>query len=348
MIKAAIVGLGWWGRVLTDAVQDKSDSIRVVSGHTRTKAKAEAYAAEKGFRLLDSYDEVLADSEVDAVILATPHSAHRDQVIAAAAAGKHVFVEKPLALTLADAHAALAAVDAAGVAFGIGFNRRFSPAMRELERRVQSGALGTLLHFEATMTAPIGLTLSADAWRADAAETPAGGLTPLGIHLIDAIIALAGPITEAYCKSVHIAVDYGGDDMTSIVLQLESGATAYMGVSLATGVGFRMQAFGTGGWVEIRNPSLNRLEFVPNPTQSTNAKPMTGQHKTAEPEVIDYEPFDNVRAGLEAFAAAAQGGPPFPITRQQVLQGTAALEAIVESSRSGRLVRAPASVPATD
>ena len=333
MINAAIVGLGWWGRVLTEAVQDKSESIRIVAGQTRTRSKAEEYATEKGFRLLDTYEQVLADPEVQAVVLATPHSSHRDQVIAAAEAGKHVFVEKPLTLTVADAQAAYAAVEKAGVGFGIGFNRRFAPAIQEMRRRIDDGALGTLMHFEGTMTAPIGLTLSAEAWRADADETPAGGLTPMGIHLIDAIISMAGPVTEAYCKSVNVAVAYGGDDQTSIVLQLANGATAYVGTSLATGVGFRLQAFGTGGWVEIRNPALNRLEFVPNA-----AKPMSGQHKAPEPEVIEYDAFDSVRAGLEAFAASAEGGAAFPATPSQVLQGTAALEAIVESSRTGRPV----------
>ena len=336
MINAAIVGLGWWGRVLTDAVQGKSDAIRIVAGQTRTRSKAEEYATEKGFRLLDTYADVLADPEVQAVVLATPHSAHRDQIIAAAEAGKHVFVEKPITLTVADAEAALSAVDAAGVGFGIGFNRRFAPAILELKQRIDSGALGTLLHFEGTMTAPIGLTLAAEAWRADAEEAPAGGLTPMGIHLIDAIIGLAGPITEVYCKSVNVVVAYGGEDTTSIVMQLASGPTAYVGTTMASGVGFRMQAFGTGGWVEIRNPALNRLEFVPNA-----AKPMSGQHKAPEPEVIEYEAFDSVRAGLEAFAVSAEGGPAFPATRTQVLQGTAALEAIVESSRTGRPVAVP-------
>lgn len=336
MINAAIVGLGWWGRVLTDVVQGKSEAIRVVAGQTRTRSKAEGYAGEKGFRLLDSYEEVLADPEVEAVLLATPHSAHRDQVIAAAAAGKHVFVEKPLSLTLSDARAALDAVESAGVSFGIGFNRRFSPAVQELQRRIDDGALGTVLHFEGTMTAPIGLTLSEETWRADAEETPAGGLTPVGIHMIDMIISMAGPVSEVYCRSVNVAVPYGGDDTTSIIMQLEGGATAYVGTNLATAQGFRMQVFGTGGWVEIRRPTVSHFEFVPNA-----AKPMTGQHQAVESESIEFEPFDNVRAGLELFAAAAEGGDPFPATPAQVLQGTAALESIVESARSGRPVAVP-------
>ena len=336
MINAAIVGLGWWGRVLTDAVQGKSDAIRIVAGQTRTRSKAEEYATEKGFRLLDTYADVLADPEVQAVVLATPHSAHRDQIIAAAEAGKHVFVEKPITLTVADAEAALSAVDAAGVGFGIGFNRRFAPAILELKQRIDSGALGTLLHFEGTMTAPIGLTLAAEAWRAGCGGGP-GGWTDADGHPPDRRDHRPGRTRyRGLLQERQRGRGLRRRRHDLIVMQLASGPTAYVGTTMASGVGFRMQAFGTGGWVEIRNPALNRLEFVPNA-----AKPMSGQHKAPEPEVIEYEAFDSVRAGLEAFAVSAEGGPAFPATRTQVLQGTAALEAIVESSRTGRPVAVP-------
>src|SRR5688500_20264468 len=96
MIRAAIVGLGRWGQNLVNSVQGKSDAIRFVAGATRTVAKAEAYAREKGFPLHDTYKKVLADPKIDAVVLATPHTQHAAQVVAAAKAGKHVFTEKPL------------------------------------------------------------------------------------------------------------------------------------------------------------------------------------------------------------------------------------------------------------
>ena len=129
MINAGIVGLGWWGRVLVGSVQGKSDSIRFSHGATRTRAKAETYAGEQGVDLVDSYDELLAVDDLDAVVLATPHSKHLEQIQAAAAAGKHVFVEKPITLTKADAEAAIAACRDAGVVCAVGFNRRFHPAV---------------------------------------------------------------------------------------------------------------------------------------------------------------------------------------------------------------------------
>src|SRR6185295_16107647 len=115
MINAAIVGLGRWGQNLVNSVHGKSDAIRFTAGATRTVERAAAYAQEKGFPLHDSYEKLLADPEIEAVVLATPHTLHARQVAAAAAAGKHVFTEKPLALTLASARAATQACAKAGV-----------------------------------------------------------------------------------------------------------------------------------------------------------------------------------------------------------------------------------------
>jgi len=98
MIRAAIVGIGHWGRTLVNAVQGNSDKLRFTAGHTRTAARAEAFCAEKGIALYDSLDAILADPAIDAVYFATPHSEHGGHVERAAAAGKHVFMEKPFTL----------------------------------------------------------------------------------------------------------------------------------------------------------------------------------------------------------------------------------------------------------
>src|SRR4030081_3778842 len=107
MLKAAIVGPGWWGKTLVGAVQGKSDAIKFVAAATRDRAKVEAFCREHGLKLLDDYDQVLADPPIAAVVLATPHSQHGDQVRRAAAARKHVFCEKPFTLLAADAKSAI-------------------------------------------------------------------------------------------------------------------------------------------------------------------------------------------------------------------------------------------------
>ena len=92
MINAAIAGLGWWGKTLVESVQDAKGGIRFVAGATRTKSpELAAFAEAQNVRILDSYEALLAEPGIDAVVLATPHSMHSAQVIAAATAGKHVF-----------------------------------------------------------------------------------------------------------------------------------------------------------------------------------------------------------------------------------------------------------------
>src|SRR5204862_1372904 len=139
MIRAAIVGIGRWGGTLVAAVQGQSTAFRFTAGHTRTRARAESFCAEHGIALKDSLDAILADPEIDAVIFATPHSEHGSQVERAAAAGKHVFMEKPFTLDRASAARAIDAVVRAGVVLGVAYPRRFHPAMRELRRASMMG-----------------------------------------------------------------------------------------------------------------------------------------------------------------------------------------------------------------
>jgi predicted dehydrogenase len=174
MIRAAIVGIGRWGRTLVSSVQRKSKSICFTAGHTRTRASAEAFCAEKGIALKDDLDAILADSEIDAVVLATPHSEHGVQAERAAAAGKHVFVEKPFTLDVKSAEAALNAVARAGVVLGVANPRRFHPAMIELKARVQDGRLGVLSHCESAQTSPTGLFMPKEHWRAGPKRDPSG------------------------------------------------------------------------------------------------------------------------------------------------------------------------------
>src|SRR5437763_13722371 len=142
MVRAAIVGLGRWGRSLVGSVQGKSDDVRFVLAHTRTRATAEPFCREQNVKLVDSFDAILSDPEIDAVVLDTPHSHQEGQVRAAAAAGKHIFVEKPITLDRASADAAVAAARAAGVVLAVGFTRRFHPAIGEVRQRLGDGRMG--------------------------------------------------------------------------------------------------------------------------------------------------------------------------------------------------------------
>ncbi|HSN42418.1 MAG TPA: Gfo/Idh/MocA family oxidoreductase, partial [Burkholderiales bacterium] len=145
MINAAIVGLGRWGQNLVNSVQGKSDRIRIVAGVLRHPEKARDYAEKQGFPLFSDYNQVLADPDIDAVVLATPHSAHAAQIIAAAKAGKHVYTEKPFTLTRRSAEAAVRACAENKVTLAVGYNWRFQPALQTIRSMFDDGRLGKLL-----------------------------------------------------------------------------------------------------------------------------------------------------------------------------------------------------------
>jgi predicted dehydrogenase len=298
----------------------------------------ETFAQEHGVRLLDGYEALLADPEVDAVVLATPHSAHAQQVIAAAQAGKHVFCEKPFALTRGDAEAAVAAAHKAGVALGVGYNRRFHPEMTKLRERIRSGALGVVMHVEATMTFPNALYLTPSQWRANREETPCGGLTPMGVHAIDGMIDLCGPIEQVYCQSFRRAVEIDADDTTSMLFRMKQGMSGYLGTITATGPGFSFQVFGSEGWVRL--DGMTHVAGASSEERRTRLF-ATGKFQPLKGplEVWEAEPYDSTRAALEAFAAAASGGPEFPITPDQIVHGAAVTEAVVRSAASGNVER---------
>lgn len=336
MINAAIVGMGWWGRTLVEAVAD-SDRMRFVAGVTRTVSdEVKSFAEENKLRLGTSYEEVLEDSGVDAVVLATPHSMHVQQVVAAAEKGKHVFSEKPFALTKSGAEEAVDAVRRAGVTLGLGYNRRWHPEMTKLRERIESGELGTVLHAESTMTFPNALFLKPEQWRANREETPCGGLTPMGVHAIDGMIDLCGPIDEVYCQSFRRVVEVDADDTTSMLFRMKEGMSGYLGTMTATGGGFSFQVYGSKGYVRLEG--MTHVAGASSEERRTRLfgnctfKPAQGPAETWEAERCDV-----TRAALESFAKAAEGVEPFPIPLEEMVHGAAVTEAVVKSAGSHRI-----------
>ena len=334
MINAGIVGLGWWGRTLVEAVSGSSDKMRFTAGATRTHSdEIKDFAGEHKFDLRQSYGELIDDPNIDAVVLATPHSMHADQLIAAAARGKHVYCEKPFALHKAEAEASVKAAQEAGITLGLGYNRRWHPEMTKLRDQINSGELGVILHVEATMTFPNALMLKADAWRASRDETPCGGLTPMGVHAIDGMIDLCGPIDEVYCQSFRRAVEIDADDTTSVLLRMKDGMSGYLGTMTATGGGFNFQVYGSKGFVKLEG--MTHVAGAPSEERRTKLfgrctfKPLKGPAEVWEAATLDI-----VKATLEDFADAASGGNSFMIPTDQMIHGAAVTEAIVRSAGS--------------
>ena len=324
MLKAAIVGLGWWGKQIVTCLKD-SDRIDLVSAVDVDPNAVGAFADEMALKLTDRYDEVLRDGAIDAVILATPHGLHEEQVLAAAAAGKQVFCEKPLALGADAARRMLAACDDRGIVLGIGHERRYEGALEEMKRMVDAAELGTLLHVEMNWSHNKFAGAPASVWRQDPKQAPAGTLTALGVHLTDYLQSVAGPVAEVSARTSHRSPNFPSDDILSVQFTLGSGATAYM-CNMATAPFYqRMGFFGDRGWAEVReisNPD------IPDPAVLSWCGMDEKIHS------LTYDHRDTVRANLDAWADAVEGRSPYRFSREEKLHNVEILEAIVTSAHT--------------
>jgi predicted dehydrogenase len=331
MLRAAIVGLGWWGRNLVTSVQGKSKDISFVVAQTRTPSKVQDFCRDNHIRLVDDYESVLANDNIDAVVLATPHSQHVDQVKRAAAAGKHIFCEKPFALTARSAKQAIDAAAKAKVVLAVGFNRRFSPSIVELRKRVRDGRLGVIGSCIGEHTAFSAPNIQPGAWRADPSETPAGAMTGIGVHTVDTMIDLFGRIAEVHCLTTRRAGAHV-DDTNAVLLKFNDGVVGMFFASIAAVPNYRFAVYGTKAFAEVLKPTLEEFRFLPMPD------PKAGHLAAAQPQVMTNPGFDTLHAELTAFAEAVRGGKPFPVTADEVLHGVEVFEAIVKSAKAGKPV----------
>ena len=318
MINAAIYGLGRWGRTLVESVQGKSNVIRFAAGVVRTPGKHREFADAMGFRVNGDYEAVLADPSIDAIVLATRNSEHAGQVLRAAAARKHVQVEKPFTLTRESAEAVAKACAEAHVTLAVAFNRRFRPAVIDMKNAVAKGRIGDVLHVECGFSGPTFLRTPSDSWRAMRDDNPAGGLSPRGIHVLDLMIDLCGEVAAVCALSERRAVELEVDDVTCAMLRFASGVTGYLSTVMATGDYWRVNVMGTKGWVEL--PTEHRMV-------------VSDLDRIIEDR--SYEQIDIEKAELEAFARAIGGGGPFPVTPAQAIHSVAVHEAIARSAAEG-------------
>ena len=319
MIRAAIVGLGRWGRSLVASVQGKSKDLRFVLAHTRTRATAEDFCRSQELALVDSYEKLLADRNVDAVVLATPHSLHESQIIAAAAAGKHIHVEKPITLDRASADRAVDAARKAGVVLAVGYCRRFHPSVVEVRRRLAEGRLGTVISMVAQHTAA-------------PEEAPGGALTAVGVHALDHMIEFAGRVRDVRCVTAR-NIPGPSDDTTTVMLRFDGGATGLIFCSVATATSFSFTLYGSKGLAEISRPNLQTLRFVPTSKQAP-----TGPVTAPPDEISEHPGFNMLNAELTEFARAIRERRSYPVPIDEVLHGMSVFDAIVQAARSNEIV----------
>jgi predicted dehydrogenase len=328
-VRVALAGLGWWGQKISAVLQAAPEAVTIVRAVEPNQDVARAFEAAHGVPVTADLETALVDPDVEAVLLVTPHSLHAEQIAATAAAGKHVFCEKPLAMTRKGAEAAVAAVAGAGLVLATGHERRYEPPVARMIEAVDRGEMGRLMQFDATFSHDKFMSLDPANWRLGASDAPAAGMTATGIHLLDLAVRLMGPARSVVCSCETLASNLPQGDTIAAFIVFENGGTATIAANLAMPFVSRCSLFGSQAWMDIRDKA--HVE-APDGWIVTSAK------KNGPIEVEEIGPAEPVRDNIVAFARAIRGEADYPITTRQMINTAALLEAIVKSSKSGERI----------
>ncbi|MGI9647643.1 MAG: Gfo/Idh/MocA family protein [Acidimicrobiia bacterium] len=320
-VRLGSLGLGWWGSELAGAA-GRTGRAEIVSCFARSEQGRLEFADRYDCRSAGSLDEFLTDPEIEGVLIATPHQSHRELIGRAAAAGKHVFVDKPLTTTVADGRASVAAARDGGVLLQVGHQRRRMAANRRIKLMLESGEMGDVGTVVAQSSIPNGFRMAAGAWRWDPKESPLGSMTSLGIHMIDTMHYFVGPIRAVSAFS-RAGRSHPIDEATILACVFESGAVGTLTTSFFTPRVNTISVFGTesaaysaGGGSELK-------------VQATGDSGLND---------VELEPIDAVADQLAEFASAIRGEAQIETDGEVGLAAIAVLAAAVESVATGRSV----------
>ena len=232
-LRVACLGMGWWSDVLADAIQ-RSNKIKIVACYSRSRDKRDTFAAKYRCQALTSYEAMLADTGVEAIINTTPNDVHLETTSAAAAAGKHVFLDKPIANTVTDGRGITDVCRKAGVVLALGYQRRRESHFRWVKREIEAGTFGKLVNAEANISRDRLGQIDLNSWRYTAAGMPGGVMLQIGIHYTDVLTYLMGPIKAVTGQSAQLVLPGDNPDVASLILEHEGGALSTLNASYAS------------------------------------------------------------------------------------------------------------------
>lgn len=315
------IGLGWWGKTLADGAQNSGEA-RIVSCFARGEEGRNAFAEQYNCRSAESLEALLADPEVEGVMVATSHQSHRSVIEAAAAAGKAVFIDKPLTLTVEDGDAAVSAAEAAGIVLQVGHQRRRNAANRAIKTMIDAGELGDLQALESVQSVPNGFAMPERAWRWNPEESPLGGMTSLGVHKLDTLRYFAGPAKSVFCFT-RPGRDVSIDEVTVLAFEFESGAVGTMITSFFTPMISHVAVYGQDA------SAFNRAD---------GTKLFVQQRGEMGPTEVPLDPVDPIADQLGEFARSIRGETTPEVDGRAGLEVISMMVAAVESAATRRAV----------
>jgi predicted dehydrogenase len=324
-----LVGAGYWGtQVALAAALDPG--VELVACHSRSPEAREAFAHRHGCRACTSYGEMLTDPAIQGIVVMSPNQAHRNHVEAAAAAGKHVLVTKPIATTIEDGIAMIRACERAGVILAVGHQSRREPAIRRLRQLLAAGALGQPVMAEANISTGNGILIRPEQWRWKRNECPGGPLIQLGIHHVDTLQYLLGPIVRVLGWQHRRYVPADIDDVTMTLLEFESGTSSYLGAGYASGQACWIKLYGTlavAHYDQHLGLTLSHDTWEAGPARRQEA-----------PGIPLQPPIPTMREEVCEFAECLRTGKPPEIDGWQALRNLAVVLAAVRSQQTGLAV----------
>jgi len=321
-LRVACVGMGWWSDVLADAIR-RSGKLKIVACCTRSQQKREAFAAKYGCRAAASYENVLGDPAVEAVINTTPNDVHLETTRAAAAAGKHVFLDKPIANTVSDGRAITEACRSAGIVLALGYQRRRESHFRWLREQIDAGRFGRLVNAEANISRDRLGKIDLSSWRYQAAGMPGGVMLQIGIHYTDVLEYLMGPIMAVSGRSAQLVLPGDNPDVSSLILEHESGALSTLNASYASASEYYLMNI-YGKDASAYYGLFEGLRFLARGAD--------------RPVAVPCAKNDTFVEELEEFAAAVRGGREPEVGGDYATRSLAVVRAGIVSAHEGRRV----------
>ncbi len=321
-LKVACIGRGWWSDVLADAIK-RSGKLTIAACYTRSPEKRAAFAKKYGCRAAASYEEILSDRSIEALVNTTPNGVHLETTRAAAAAGKHVFLDKPIANTVADARALTQACRKAGVVLALGYQRRRESHFRWVRNEIDAGRFGRLVNAEANISRDRLGKIDLSSWRYTAEGMPGGVMLQIGIHYTDVLEYLLGPVKAVSGRFVRLVLPGDNPDVASLVLEHESGALSTLNASYASASEYYlMNIYGKEATAYYdMHSGLRHLK--------------RGSERA---EAVSCPKNDTIAEELEEFASAVRGGPPPEMDGERSTASLAVILAGIRSAREGRRV----------
>ncbi len=321
-LRTAVVGIGWWSDVLADGAM-RSNAIEIAACYTRSEEKRAAFASKYGCRAAASYEEILADPEIEAIINTTPNSVHLATTRMAAEAGKHVFLDKPIANTVAEGREIARVCEAAGVVLALGYQRRRENHFRWIKAEIDAGWFGRLVQAECNISRDRLGKIDLSSWRYQAAGMPGGVMLQIGIHYVDVLEMLIGPVRRVSGASAQLVLPGDNPDVANLILEHECGAISSLTASYASASEYYMMNI-YGKEASAYYDLFGGLRHL--------------RRGETTPRAVAVAANDTIREELEEFALCIRDGRKPETDGWWGSRNLAVIMAGIQSAREGRAI----------